>query len=1282
GCRRPRRRMGDWSADLQSVRIAKLGEVLQQVPSKYQNKDRLRDDVTGLLRSVHTLQPKLQAFEGGGRQVTLFYLFGVLPITYEGNLYHIPVTIYFDPPYPRQPPRCFVTPTDGMELKASHPHVDRGGLIHVQYLSDWNERSSTLGELAEVLQRCFAARPPVHATPSGRRQRGTSQGAGPRRSASQGPAGSQRAGTSSGRQRPSPDACDSQFPLLESLSNSLGVLFVGLAGAMQQVAPPKEEPDAPPLPPPQPPPKSFKLPGAHRHQQASGRPAAEGPPPSFGPSARQGDRGAAGRQASGGGRGLAALVERGSGRAEEGLRRAEAQLHSLAEAALGRELDPDRLAERADPDLVQLLALLAEEQAIEEYLVALDELLAAKRLGLDVFLTEVREAGRRQFLCRVQRQKLAAAIAAPSDGGPRVGAGVAAARSGRPASDDGRDAALGSTPGGAARDDAGVADLYGDSGWPDDAIDQTWQQRARECLTWWGSSLRVRGAIWTALAARFEFERLGLGWRRRRAQGVGRAFPAEIPGDMHDFDPVGRVAIAIYNRRLARLQEWIYADHDDPRFDAAVEANSDQFVELARRGLARREGVARGIEKVFSSKVSGWPRASRAGAGGARGLGAPMAADGAGPTSRRAEWARLSGASQRSGVAREHENAMLMLRMGASADRGICHLASFELLARGFRTWVSDRQKERDHILKQETKSEKGRRRGGKRPKGSDQKWAIAGCPEAKGLTEQPAAVGLDRHGEVSCCPYLEALGLQFDGGGGAAAACTSPHRRLGAALGIHFEGDGAGQGGDASAFGDAEARGRAAWALLGARAADCFSCQGAATRLPSLPDSLVKAVVFDRGASPRRALNALFRRAAARQIAGCAARRARRLRADRIRADEGSRRPRAPRALVLARLAGRVPALPRRAGGGHLAAPRLRGARPPEQVAFELRSGSGRLSAAFRGQGVRALPGADVRRSVRRGVSRRIAQQAAPLWTRSGEVWHVHLGAACAAQSVARSAPDNVERAGRLEAVSVGVGLFAAGVIVVRDRRGILWSPGAPPSSKFFRWGPLVDLASSPDASHVSLDYEGELTQLGMQCAALPVDPQLARMLLESPAHKCTSEALSIAAMLCVGPVFLRPQGAALKDADAARQQFTHLDGDHLSLLNVYHAYKQHLMDGLDTAAFCSASYLCPRALAMAETIRTRLQAVLGQLGARTTATDFNDKEYYPNIRRCIVSGFFMQAAFLEDPKGATYLTVKDCQSALLHPYSTLDKRPECVVYNEFVLTSRSYIRTATRVK
>ena len=45
-------------------------------------------------------------------------------------------------------------------------------------------------------------------------------------------------------------------------------------------------------------------------------------------------------------------------------------------------------------------------------------------------------------------------------------------------------------------------------------------------------------------------------------------------------------------------------------------------------------------------------------------------------------------------------------------------------------------------------------------------------------------------------------------------------------------------------------------------------------------------------------------------------------------------------------------------------------------------------------------------------------------------------------------------------------------------------------------------------------------------------------------------------------------------------------------------------------------------------------------------------------------------------------YLTVKDNQVVQLHPSTCLDHKPEWVLYNEFVLTTKNYIRTVSDVK
>ncbi|EDQ87046.1 uncharacterized protein MONBRDRAFT_33607 [Monosiga brevicollis MX1] len=207
------------------------------------------------------------------------------------------------------------------------------------------------------------------------------------------------------------------------------------------------------------------------------------------------------------------------------------------------------------------------------------------------------------------------------------------------------------------------------------------------------------------------------------------------------------------------------------------------------------------------------------------------------------------------------------------------------------------------------------------------------------------------------------------------------------------------------------------------------------------------------------------------------------------------------------------------------------------------------------------------------------------------------------------------------------------------------------------------------------ALDDDGELTPLGSQMSEFPLDPQLSKMLIASTEFNCSNEMLSIAAMLSVPNVFLRPNDQK-QAADEAKNRFAHVDGDHLTMLNVYHAYKGNN----DDKDWCWDNFLQFRSLKQADDVRKQLGGIMDRVGLARVSTDFSSRDYYINIRKAMTAGFFMQVAHLE--RTGHYLTIKDNQVVLLHPSTALDHKPEWVLYHEFVLTSKNYIRTVTEVK
>ena len=70
---------------------------------------------------------------------------------------------------------------------------------------------------------------------------------------------------------------------------------------------------------------------------------------------------------------------------------------------------------------------------------------------------------------------------------------------------------------------------------------------------------------------------------------------------------------------------------------------------------------------------------------------------------------------------------------------------------------------------------------------------------------------------------------------------------------------------------------------------------------------------------------------------------------------------------------------------------------------------------------------------------------------------------------------------------------------------------------------------------------------------------------------------------------------------------------GDHLTLLNVYHAWKANAED----AQWSYDNFLNQRSLKSADSVRGQLARICTRMGVALVSTPFEDKGYYVNIRR-----------------------------------------------------------------
>ena len=206
------------------------------------------------------------------------------------------------------------------------------------------------------------------------------------------------------------------------------------------------------------------------------------------------------------------------------------------------------------------------------------------------------------------------------------------------------------------------------------------------------------------------------------------------------------------------------------------------------------------------------------------------------------------------------------------------------------------------------------------------------------------------------------------------------------------------------------------------------------------------------------------------------------------------------------------------------------------------------------------------------------------------------------------------------------------------------------------------------------ALDGQGALTPLGAKMVEFPVDPPLAKMLLMGEQLGCSTEVVTVVAMLSVPSPFFRPKDRE-EASDAAREKFFVPESDHLTLLNVYMQWKNHGC----RADWCSTHFLHAKGLAKAREVRAQILEIMKQQRVQllSAGTDWDI------ARQAICSAYFHNAARM---KGiGEYVNCLSGMPCHLHPSSALyglGHTPEYIVYHELVMTSKEYMQCVTAVE
>ncbi|KIK69778.1 hypothetical protein GYMLUDRAFT_34176 [Collybiopsis luxurians FD-317 M1] len=211
------------------------------------------------------------------------------------------------------------------------------------------------------------------------------------------------------------------------------------------------------------------------------------------------------------------------------------------------------------------------------------------------------------------------------------------------------------------------------------------------------------------------------------------------------------------------------------------------------------------------------------------------------------------------------------------------------------------------------------------------------------------------------------------------------------------------------------------------------------------------------------------------------------------------------------------------------------------------------------------------------------------------------------------------------------------------------------------------------------ALDRNREITSLGREMAAFPLEPPYSRAIIASKEYGCTHEVLDIVSILSASSKLFIESSEQRDAVSEARQKFRHISGDHLTILNVFKAYQEIAKSEKKAGRreWCRRQYLNERALLEAGDIREQLKQTCQRLGINHEVS-CGDKD--EPVVHSLGYGLAMNFALLQTD--GSYKQAVGQSIVKIHPSSTLcDKKTPVIIYDELVYTNQIYARGVSRI-
>ncbi|MGW4890000.1 ATP-dependent RNA helicase HrpA [Streptomyces murinus] len=211
--------------------------------------------------------------------------------------------------------------------------------------------------------------------------------------------------------------------------------------------------------------------------------------------------------------------------------------------------------------------------------------------------------------------------------------------------------------------------------------------------------------------------------------------------------------------------------------------------------------------------------------------------------------------------------------------------------------------------------------------------------------------------------------------------------------------------------------------------------------------------------------------------------------------------------------------------------------------------------------------------------------------------------------------------------------------------------------------------------------DPRKRLTDTGRKLAQLPVDPRLARMVLEADRNGCVREVMVIAAALSIQDPRERPADKQAQ-ADQQHARFKDETSDFLAYLNLWRYVREQQKERGSSSfrRMCKQEYLNFLRIREWQDIYTQLRTVAKQMGIHLAEEDAPADRVHVSLLAGLLSHVGMKD--VREGNKNEYLGARNAKFAIFPGSALFKKQPKFVMSAELVETSRLWARVNAKIE